>query len=576
MKNRSSEERVQGMVHSLESGALAHWIRLALTFAAFLALALILLFVRFPGLSAGEGMDQAQIAREFARGNGLVSQNIQPIDIGFANERGEETLEGKVPNTYYAPLWPIVLGSTFKLVDFENWHFGKGNWVYPGDRLVAIVGTIFLLLSFAAAWVLGWQAFDKRVAWTGVFLMAITPMFWEFAMSGLSQPLVFFLFLLALNTLFRAVFLQTEEQKKGILFWLIATAVLMGLSTLAHGLVFWAMLAVLIFVALAFSHRRWMAGVMLVVYLAVLTPWFLHNQAVFGNPFGKGIFSIYEGVRGSVGVLFSQVNPELGNVPFGGLLRKTVTGVVDQFSSMLALQGGILLVPFFLLALLHAFRRPATGLFRWGIFLIWLSLIFGMGLFGRADKALSVNQLQFLVTPLFIFYAIALMFVMTTRFSSYSKLIRIAMLVIVFALASAPMINMLFFNRQRFEYPPYLPPSIVIMGQLTEPDENVSADISWAVAWYADRRTLQIPETPELFTEISDFRRIGGPIAGLLITPYSANSPMLLEVMQGRWKPWSAYISRSNPNLRNFPCPVPITLPPENQYLGLFDRKRWQ
>jgi len=574
MKPRSPEEFVQGLVHSLEAGGLARLIRLALTLAAFVALALILLLAKFRGLSEADGMEQAQIAREFARGNGLVTQQIQPVDLWLAARKGEDTIAGKLPSTSYAPLWSITLGTLFKFSDVETWEFSRGSVIYPGDRWVAATGVAFLLLAFGAAWLLAWQIFDGRVAWAGVILMALCPPFWEFAMSGLSQTMVMFWFLLAMNTLFRACLIHCDEAR-GVWIWLLLTAFFLGLATLAHGLACWAMFGVVLFVLIALPRRRLAVLPMLLLFGLVLAPWLVRNQMVFGNPFGKGILTVLEGVRGPIEYLFSKAEPELGSIPFMGLVRKTANGVLDQITSVIELQGGILIVPFFFLALLHPFKRPATGLFRWMIALVWLCLIGGMALFGNASEVIDANQLQILVAPLFVFYAIAFMFVLTVRFSNYAKLVRIAMLTVVYLFAAIPMAKMVLFTTSRLHYPPYFPPVLVAMKQLTEPEETVSADVAWAVAWYADRRTLLMPETPAYFTEINDFRRLGTPIAGLMMTPYSANAPMLLDVLYGRWKPWAPILSRTNIRIRNFPCTVPLALPPEGQNLALFDRKRW-
>jgi len=574
MPVRSTEEGVQSFVHAIEAGGLKRWIWTLAAIAGFVTLAVFMLIVRFKGLSEAEGMDQAQIAREVARGNGLVTQYVRPADLYFAARRGENTITEKLPDTYHPPLWPLVNGVVFRFANVESWNFERGNLVYRGDQVVAAVGIVFLLLSFIAAWWLARQLFDERVAWVTVGLMAVGAPFWMFAMSGLSQTMTLFFFLVAMNTFCRATTRHTNGES-GTPLWLLLTAVAMGLATLSHGLLFFPMLALLGFVLIAFGKHRFWAVLMALLYLCVLAPWLIRNQMEFGMPLGKGFYTILGGIGPSSGEMFSRLDPNFNRFPLVGLFRKTFTGVVDQFANLVRFQGGLILVPIFFLALLHPFKRPTAALFRWGAALLYFALLFGMGLFGNIDGLTSANQLQILMTPIFVAYAVALMVMLTSRFSVYAKLVRIAMLGVVFFLVMPGFLKMVLFDPMRLHYPPYMPPSISLMGRLTEPQEVVSADIPWAVAWYADRRTLQMPNTPEAFTAISDFRRLGAPIAGLLITPYSANSPLLLDILFGRWRPWAPFISRSNPDLRNFPCPVPTTLPPDNQYLGLFDRKRW-
>jgi hypothetical protein len=64
----NGESQVQRVVHSIEQGNLAGLIRILLTIVGIVALALAYVFIEFKGLSAAEGIDQAQIARELAAG----------------------------------------------------------------------------------------------------------------------------------------------------------------------------------------------------------------------------------------------------------------------------------------------------------------------------------------------------------------------------------------------------------------------------------------------------------------------------------------------------------------------------
>ena len=62
------------MVHSLDQGGLVPVIRVAMFGALVLTLTLLYLFVQFRGLSSATAMDQAQIARQLAMGNGFSTQ----------------------------------------------------------------------------------------------------------------------------------------------------------------------------------------------------------------------------------------------------------------------------------------------------------------------------------------------------------------------------------------------------------------------------------------------------------------------------------------------------------------------
>ena len=49
-------------------------------------------------------------------------------------------------------------------------------------------------------------------------------------------------------------------------------------------------------------------------------------------------------------------------------------------------------------------------------------------------------------------------------------------------------------NVPPFQYPPYFEPAINKLEDWTRPDEIIGSDMPWAVAWYADRQSLWIPD----------------------------------------------------------------------------------
>ena len=58
------------------------------------SLALVYLFVQFRGFSISAAMDQAQISREIAKGNGYTTQYIRPLAIWQLEHAGKPTLLG--------------------------------------------------------------------------------------------------------------------------------------------------------------------------------------------------------------------------------------------------------------------------------------------------------------------------------------------------------------------------------------------------------------------------------------------------------------------------------------------------
>jgi hypothetical protein len=59
----------------------------------------------------------------------------------------------------------------------------------------------------------------------------------------------------------------------------------------------------------------------------------------------------------------------------------------------------------------------------------------------------------------------------------------------------------------------------------------------WAVAWYANRKCLLLPESLRAFRDISDYGVLGSPVAGLYLTPISGRQECY-DLIKGRYKDW--------------------------------------
>ena len=123
----------------------------------------------------------------------------------------------------------------------------------------------------------------------------------------------------------------------------------------------------------------------------------------------------------------------------------------------------------------------------------------------------------------------------------------------------------------RVQWPPYVPPFIAILSEWTNENEIITSDMPWAVAWYADRRSLWLPDTLHVFTELSDYKTLGGPVNGLYLTPVSGTDNKLRDIAKGEYKDWALVIQR-NQVLEKFPLKWnTIALGFENECIFLSD-----
>jgi hypothetical protein len=149
-------------------------IRLIAIWVSILGLSLGYLLIQFRGLSSQTGIDQAQVARELARGNGFSTKNIRPLAIQQLQRNTEQLPAGNFPDTFNAPLNPLINSLVFRCFPgLLTKGITSTSSVFAGDRLVAGVSVLFFIASVAVNYFMARRLFDRRIAWisaaVGVF-----------------------------------------------------------------------------------------------------------------------------------------------------------------------------------------------------------------------------------------------------------------------------------------------------------------------------------------------------------------------------------------------------------------------
>jgi len=241
--------------------------------------------------------------------------------------------------------------------------------------------------------------------------------------------------------------------------------------------------------------------------------------------------------------------------------------------------GRILLAPIFFVALLHLFKRQETAHFRWCIVSMWVFAVFGMAVFGMPDSALlQSNDLHILFAPLMTFYGLAFILVMWSRLEINIRLVRLGFLGLLYAVSAFPFLNQFLQlvgpPTGRVQWPPYVPPYIAILAQWTREQEIIASDMPWAVAWYADRKSLWLPLSIRDFLALNDQNQLKGQVVGLYLTPVTGNRPFISEIVKGEYKDWAPFIMRTA-NLKDFPLKAVTPLPIDGECIYYTDRDRW-
>ena len=576
----ASENQVQQFVHKLEEGGWVKWVQLTLLIAVCVAGMVAFIFDPtftglFKGLSHPKGMDQAQIAREIARGNGFSTRMIRPAVLAqFKENKGSIPVE-VMPDTYHAPLWPVVLAPALRAFK-STWSMTTKDLVYTPDRVVAGVAAIFFMLAAMVNYFSVRRLFDRQLALIVTGLVLVCDLFWRFAQTGLPQTLMLFFFSVLLYTFIRAV--ENEDAEKSPLPWLAGSAALFGLLALTHGITIWMFPGALLFCGIYFQERKKVLLTMVGVFVLIYSPWLVRNYMVCGNPLGSSQFSAFFQVKGSEGAIMRDTEFKTDGISPLIFRNKIQAGIAGQFADLFRRLGGCLVAPVFFLALMHLFKNRTTSILRWLLLSMWLFAVFGMAVFGSDDETspLSSNDLHTLFIPMFAAYGLAFVLVLWTRLEINVSLVQKAFIGMIFAVSALPILNTITGNVARtvVQWPPYVPPYIAILNGWTTDQEIIASDMPWAVAWYADRKSLWLPITLQDFVDLNDYGRLGGRIVGLYLTPVTGNRALVSDVVKGEFKEWAPFILRAV-NAKDFPLRAATALPMDNQCIFYADHDRW-
>ena len=551
-------------------------IRRSLFFIVLIILTLGNLFTLFRGLNSPQAMDQAQIAREIARGNGFATKMIRPV----AYYQAEKTARRTVPlqgfqDTYHSPLNPLLNAAVLKIIGADkpnSWQMSDNEMVYPLDRVIASVCTLFFLIAIGVNYLLISRIFDPKIAGVCAILMLFCEVFWNYSLSGLPQMLMLLLFSCGLYFAYRATEASTEGRiamtpaiVAGIFFTLLA---------LTHWMTVWISLGYILYAAIAFRPRG-IVGISILGLLLVagIGP-MIRNIDITGSPFGTAFLTLYNGLgNGTETTVMRNSDLEAEPLMLDGLIAKVLRTTLTQATDIVPLLAGIVVAPLFFLALLHPFKRKSIADFRWAILLMWISAAFGLAFFGISTRPLDPNQLHLLFAPIMTAYGLAFISILWTRLDFVGStpmlqnvhhfiIVGICALPLVLSLPSKVRTGMHLSNRGGVpHWPPYYAPALNnesgVKG-FTTPKQVVFSDQPWAVAWYADRISIWLPPSREGFQKLETVANdLQTPVAGILISPSSHGSGPVSEVAN-LYKDFTSLVLDGRVIMATYPPGIPI------------------
>ncbi len=226
-----------------------------------MGLAVLQLFMIYRGLFQPAAMDQAQIARHIAQGEGFTTKFYRPIQVvaaqKVAQSKGRKSIDfDNYTDTNYAPVYPYVLAAALAMTgndDFEATKMEEGDaGIYGPDRVISAVSMFFLLLALTLSFFFLRSLFDESVAISSVILMALSTTMLEFGISGLAQTMLMSLFLGVMSFALAAIRAQDREESLKVFFYLAGAAILLGIMCITSWICLWLALGVILYVGIQF------------------------------------------------------------------------------------------------------------------------------------------------------------------------------------------------------------------------------------------------------------------------------------------------------------------------------------
>lgn len=386
--------------------------------------------------------------------------------------------------------------------------------------------------------------------------------------------MLLFLFCLTTYFLLRAVQAQYGGGPVGI--WLALAGLGFGLLALTHALTIWIFAGAFIFCIFFFKPRGWAAFIVLLGFLILYTPWLVRNFLVCGHPGGVAIYSVLNGIGQSEAGWMRHVGLDMQGISPGYFRDHITSEFIRQSGRLFEYFGWSVVVPLFFVSLMHRFKRPETAAMRWLILSMWSAAVIGMSVYGmREEQTFTANQLHLLFIPIMTCYGFAFLLVLWNRLEIDLGVARIGFLVLLFLLCGWPMIYTFTLAKKKspIRWPPYIPPYIAALNDWMGPDEITASDMPWAIAWYADRPAIWLPESVTAMSSLNDYRTLGKPINGLYVTPISGSQSVLGDILKGEYRGWAPVILRSI-DVQKFPLPWVTLLGLENECMFFSDHDR--
>ncbi len=526
----------QELIHWLEQGRGAVWLRRSAVVLAALMLTTVYSWKQFHGIPTEFVMQQAVLGRQLAHGQGFTTQVNYPQTYAVMKQHGMPFAENQAyPELHNAPLYALTLAAVFKCMPESIWAH---NPVPPDgwrpDYLVLLVNVSLFWVAIWLVWRLAKKLFDERAAWLAVLATALSVTLWQQTVALTGLP-VFMVLLLAVFNVLAALEEHTghaphlDRLLVGRVALLGLFGALLFLTEYSGGLV-----AVVLggYLALRMGGpARWpVLGVFAGTMILLVSPWLIRNTVVAGHPLGLAWQNLALKAGDPTAEPAAQrtiASPEAPVFDLKKLGNKGLTGMELNLRERIWSGGGLLLTGFFVAGLLYQFRHGPVNRVRWCFGAVLLVLLAAQPYFNSGE---SPRLPAYYLAPLVIVFGAGFFFVLVdsqARLTLHWKWVVAGLLL----LQGLPLSRDLLEPRKiHFYYPPYYPNLFMElkrdMARRFLPGTGVSTDVPAGTAWYGQTRVWAKPERLRDFSQIIVEQNIGA----LLLTPVTLDRPFFTEL----------------------------------------------
>ncbi len=464
--------------------------------AFVLAMVLVVFVSKFQFLSATSALTQAEIARNVAEGRGLTTDVLRPLGVGLAGDQAGRVL-------FSAPLYPLALSLPMRLLGAQ-------------DNVVALTSTVLNLLTLTLVALVSIRCFGEKVAVGSVIILLFTVPFIEQGVTGDESAFL----ALIVTGLFSILLLWQHADRPRSQWWTVGAAVLAGMAWLTRHEMLVLVPALVVFWLVADRRRFWRRLLWTVIpVVALAAPWIARNVMLLQRPVVSAESymllsdtTAYQGDSIARRATPEPEHPWVVAARHPGMMYLKVRERLRPLYSRIAMLGNPFITAFFLVGAVIATVRGRFPLIYWTV-LLALALT-GFALTMYTDHVAVLICFVPAVTMLAVFAFVEIVSDLDRPSAGKSsrpgallgrrvrnwigldgpgrgtgRVVSFA-LVLLALVATYPMADYLFVR------PPARPNPIVRATERLgdDPYSVIMTDVPFAVTWYANKRTLLVPE----------------------------------------------------------------------------------